>query len=104
MSGAGYFEACERYVPVLLEELMAGIQSHNYSATDPAVLGQISVPGLLMHGSESALHPWFSAGVRHIAQHGPNSQVQELPGIGHWAPVIEPEPIADEIRRFFSTN
>jgi hypothetical protein len=39
--------------------------------------------------------------VRFIAYHVSESQVRELSGVGHFAPVLDPEPIANDLVTFF---
>jgi hypothetical protein len=34
---------------------------------------------------------------RYVAQHVVDADVRELPGVGHFAPLLEPEPIAKEL-------
>jgi pimeloyl-ACP methyl ester carboxylesterase len=40
---------------------------------------------------------------RFIAQHIVDPQVWELPGVGHFAPVLAPESIAEELITFFES-
>lgn len=101
VSASGYFEASGRYVPVLLSELEQAAQSQGYSPTDPALLERIAVPVMVMHGSRTALHSWFTAGVRHVTAHVADPYAREIAGAGHWGVALEPEPIADEVVRFF---
>lgn len=100
-SASDYFEASGRNVPVLLREVEQTAQSHEYSPTSPSELARITVPVLLLYGSRSALRTWFAEGVRHVAEYVPEAHVREIDGTGHWAPVLQPEPLADEIVRFF---
>ena len=101
VSASGYFEAAGRNVPVLLREVEQTAQSHAYSPTGPSELERITVPVLLLYGARSALRTWFAEGVRHVAEHVPEAHVREIAGTGHWAPVLQPEPLAEEIVRFF---
>ena len=54
------------------------------TADDPAVLGAISAPVLVLHGSDTK--PFFTASARHVADHVPNARMHEIPGAGHAAP------------------
>ena len=54
--------------------------------------------------SRTALRAWFEAGVRHVEEHVADARVREVEGGGHWSPVLRPEPIADELVRFFGTT
>jgi pimeloyl-ACP methyl ester carboxylesterase len=38
-----------------------------------------------------------------VAQHVVDAHVRELPGVGHFAPLLEPEPIAKELISFFES-
>lgn len=101
---AGHFEEGARYVPVLLQELQQANESQGQSPTDPEVLARITEPVLLMHGSESALRSWFTEGVRYVSEHVPDARSRQIPGAGHWAPVLHPEPIAAELVQFFGES
>jgi pimeloyl-ACP methyl ester carboxylesterase len=66
--------------------------------TSLAALRSISVPVLYMVGSES---PASSRGVaRLLTRELPRVEVVEFKGLGHMAPVTNPEPINDAIARF----
>ncbi|MFW5925901.1 MAG: alpha/beta fold hydrolase [Myxococcota bacterium] len=101
ISASDYFETSGRYVPVLLEEMAQANQARGYSPTDPAVLERIVRPVLLMRGERTAFSRWFGEGVMHVARHVPDAQVLEIAGAGHWGPILAPEPIAEELLRFF---
>jgi pimeloyl-ACP methyl ester carboxylesterase len=94
---AGYFEAAGRYVPNLLNF----IQQNDPTEGDPAVLGAISAPVLVLVGSNTK--PFFTISARHVADHVPNGRVQEIPGAGHAAPLTHPEALADVLTEFFSS-
>lgn len=72
-------------------------------ATDPEVLGKITVPVLLLTGQETLLHTWFTDAVQYIAQHIADPHVRELPGAGHFAPEVAPETLATELISFFGS-
>jgi pimeloyl-ACP methyl ester carboxylesterase len=98
----GYFEAAGRYVPNLLSFFQ---QSRGYQGPtpgDPDVLDAISAPVLALHGSET--RPWFIASARYVADHVRNATVHVIPGAGHAAPLTQPEPLAEELIRFFATT
>jgi pimeloyl-ACP methyl ester carboxylesterase len=63
----------------------------------------ITAPILLLRGQQTALGTWFADAIRHIAQHVSDPHVRELPGAGHFAPVLAPEPMAKELIRFFGS-
>jgi pimeloyl-ACP methyl ester carboxylesterase len=97
------FRNSGRYVPVALQEVR---QTHvpqpgtPRSVTDAAVLGRISAPVLVLHGSRTPVR-WIADGARHVAAHVPGAQLREVAGVGHLAPIVQPEPFAEELIRFF---
>ncbi|MEX2534803.1 MAG: alpha/beta hydrolase, partial [Trueperaceae bacterium] len=97
---AGYFEAAGRYVPNLLNTLKQWMAHEGPTIDDPAVLGAISAPVRLLHGSDT--RPFFIASARHVADHVPNATVREIAGAGHAAPLSHPEALAKELTEFFA--
>ncbi len=97
---AGYFEAAGRYVPNLLSFFQQLREYQGPKPDDPAVLGVISAPVLVLHGSETK--PFLTASARHVASHVPNARVQQIPGAGHAAPLTHPEALAAALTEFFS--
>jgi pimeloyl-ACP methyl ester carboxylesterase len=97
---AGYLEAAGRYVTNLLNLLQQEMEYEGPTADDPAVLGAISAPVLLLLGSDTK--PFFTASARHVADHAPNARVRKIPGAGHAAPLTHPEALAEALTEFFS--
>jgi len=95
----GYFEAAGRYVPNLLNLLQQAMESEDPTA-DPAVLGAISAPVLVLLGSDTK--PFFTASARHVTDHVPNARMHEIPGAGHAAPLTHPEALAEALTEFFA--
>ena len=96
----GYFEAAGRYVPDLLSFFQQQMRHEGPTADDPAVLGAISAPVLVLHGSDAK--PLMTRSARHVADHVPNATVQQIPGVGHAAPLTHPEALAAALAGFFS--
>jgi pimeloyl-ACP methyl ester carboxylesterase len=96
---AGYFEAAGRYAPNLLN-LLHQFMEHGGPTADPAVLGAIRTPVVVLHGSDT--RPFFAASARHVADHVPNARVQEIAGAGHAAPLTHPEALTEALTEFFS--
>ncbi len=96
---AGYFKAAGRYVPNLLN-LLQQLVEHGDPTTDPAVLGAISAPVMVLHGSDTK--PFFATSARHVADHVLNARIHEIPGAGHAAPLTHPEALAEALTEFFS--
>ncbi len=100
LSASGYFEESAPYVPVLLEEIEHALASKEPGPTDPSILSEIAAPVLILQGSRSTLD-WYRDGVRHVADHVPETTVRELPGSGHFGVWVEPRKVAHELTRFF---
>jgi pimeloyl-ACP methyl ester carboxylesterase len=100
LESAGYLEAAGRYVPVLLNDIQQDSQSEGPTPDDPAMLGVISAPVLVLCGRKTA-NPLFTACARHVANHVPNARVQEIPGAGHAAPLTHPDALAAALTEFF---
>jgi pimeloyl-ACP methyl ester carboxylesterase len=96
---AGYFEAASRYVPKLLNLLQQAMESED-PAADPAVLGAISAPVMVVLGSKTK--PFFITSARYVGDHVPNAQLRGVPGAGHAAPLTHPEALAEAVTDFFS--
>ena len=97
---AGYFEAAGRYAPNLLSFFQQQQRYEGPTADDPAVLGAISAPVLVLHGSDAK--PLMTRSARHVADHVPNARIREIPGAGHAAPLTHPEALAEALVGFFS--
>jgi pimeloyl-ACP methyl ester carboxylesterase len=99
----GYIEAAARYVPNLLSLLQQAMEEDAAAAIeDPAVLGTISAPMLVLRGSETK--PFFTTSTRHVVDHVPNARMQEIPGAGHAAPLTHPKALAGALTEFFSPS
>jgi pimeloyl-ACP methyl ester carboxylesterase len=104
LSESGYLAACSRYVPVLLRALHQA-EEDTYSPTDPSLLSQITVPVVILQGSDAeSVWPWFTRSVRHIADHVADAHVYTVHGAGHMGAWVKPEAYADELARFFEAR
>lgn len=90
-------------VPAMLRFVQQDGSYQGPRSSDPEALARISSPVLVLTGRETRLRPFFSAAAEFIAQHVADSQVWELPGAGHFAPVLAPESVADELITFFES-
>jgi len=97
---AGYLEATARYVPNLLNFMQQLLEYQSPTAEDPAVLGAISAPVLVLRGSDTK--PLALTSARHVADHVPNARLQDIPGAGHAAPLTHPEALAEALTEFFT--
>lgn len=97
---AGYFEGVARYIPHVLNIQRQAMEYEGPTPDDPAVLGGISAPVLMLCGSDTKPHDLAAA--QHVADHVPRARIQEIPGAGHAAPLTHPEALADALIDFFS--
>ena len=88
-------------VPAMLRFVQQDGSYEGPRSTDPEALAQVTVPLLVLMGQKTRLRSFFAAVAEFIAQHVAGSQVWELPGAGHFAPVLAPQSVADELITFF---
>lgn len=100
---ADYLERQGGIWPLLLQELQQSMAYEGAEPTDPEVLAQIDAPVLVLLGQQTRLDTWFTDSAQHVAQHVADAHVHELPGVGHFAPLIAPEPVAKEVISFFES-
>ena len=98
-----FYERWAGCVPAMLRFVQADAFHEGPRSTDPEALAMVTAPVLLLRGQQTALGTWFADATRHIAQHVSDPYVRELPGVGHFAPLIAPESIAVELIRFFES-
>lgn len=103
LDAAGAFETMGTNVPADLAGIQQSMAHQGPTFTDASVLAQIEAPVLLLQGSRSNVPSWCHAGVRHIAEHVPQTTVHEFTDLGHLAPMLAPEPVAEKIAVFFDT-
>jgi pimeloyl-ACP methyl ester carboxylesterase len=90
-------------VPALLQFFQHDAIYTGPRSTDPELLRQVAAPVLLLQGRETKLRTFFADAAQHIAQHVPDPHVRELHGVGHFAPLLAPETIAEELIFFFES-
>jgi pimeloyl-ACP methyl ester carboxylesterase len=98
-----FYERWAGCVPAMLRFVQQDAAYEGPRSTDPEVLGTVAAPVLLLRGQQTLLGTWFADAARHIAQHVVDPHLRELPGIGHFAPVLAPVPLAEELIRFFES-
>ena len=96
----GYFETAGRYVPNLLNLLQQARRQERPVTDDPAVLGAIKAPVVVVLGSDTK--SFFKTSARYVVDHVANARVHELPGAGHAAPLTHPETLAKALTGFFA--
>jgi pimeloyl-ACP methyl ester carboxylesterase len=90
-------------VPAMLRFVQQDGSYEGPRSTDPETLARITAPVLVLTGQQTRLRPFFSSAAEFIARHVADSQIWELPGAGHFAPVLAPESVADELITFFES-
>ena len=101
---ADYFERCAASMPALLQAGRHGASYEGPVSTDPDALARVTAPVLLLRGQDTRLGTFYSDTERHVAEHVADPYVREpLPGLGHLAPVLVPEPVAKELIPFFES-
>jgi len=98
-----FYERWAGCVPAMLRFVQQDASFEGPRSTDPEVLGTVTVPVLLLRGRQTLLSTSFAEVARHIAQHVSDPHVRALPGAGHFAPVVAPEPVAKELIHFFES-
>ena len=103
LQATDFYERWAGCVPAMLRFVQQDASYRGPRSTDAEALGTVTAPVLLVRGRQTALGTFFADAAEHIAQHVSDPHVRELPGAGHFAPVIAPEPIATELIRFFES-
>lgn len=98
-----FFERWADGIPAMLRFLQGDASYEGARSTDPVVLRQIAAPVLLLRGEQTLLSTFFADTAQRIAQHVGNPHVRQLPGVGHFAPLLAPEPIAKQLISFFGS-
>ncbi len=101
--GDTYFDRCAALLPKVLPAFEQAESYEGPLATDPDQLGQITEPVLILRGQKTLLNAFVADSAKHVAEHAGDSRIHELPGLGHFAPLVEPEPIAEELINFFES-
>ena len=98
-----FYEQWTDGIPALLRFLQQDMAYEGPRSTDPVALRQVAAPVLLLRGEQTLLGTFFADVERYVARHVADAHVRELPGVGHFAPLLEPEPIAKELISFFES-
>ena len=98
-----FYERWAGCVPAMLRFVQQDAAYEGPRSTDPEMLGTVAAPVLLLRGQQTLLGTFFADSVQHIAQHVADPHLRELPGVGHFAPLLAPEAIAKEVISFFAS-
>lgn len=99
----GFYQRWAGCIPAMLRFVQEDSSYQGPRSTDPDALGTVTGPVLLLRGQGTALGTFVADAARHIAEHVSDPQVRELPGAGHFAPVLAPELVAKELSRFLES-
>jgi pimeloyl-ACP methyl ester carboxylesterase len=102
LEAAGAFEAWARNVPVGRQEIRDAARPDGPNPLAPEALAGIAAPVLYLHGSRA--HPWYRDGGSHLREHVADLRVAEVPGVGHFGPLLVPQPVADALIWFFEAT
>jgi pimeloyl-ACP methyl ester carboxylesterase len=89
--------------PLVMQEVPQEASYDGPQPTDPEMLAQIDAPVLVLLAQQTRLATWFTDSAHHVAQHAAKAHIRELTGVGHFAPMVAPEPIAKELISFFAS-
>lgn len=98
--------SCERWapgIPAMLRFVGQYMVYRGPRPTDPAALGQLTAPVLLLRGEQTLLGTFFAAVEDYLTQHAANVRLRQLPGVGHFAPVLAPESVAAALVPFLDS-
>lgn len=94
LADAGAEQEMAPLVPVVLDEVD---QSGLPRLSDLALLEQVSMPVLLLHGART--HPFYTGALRFLAGRLRESAVREIPDVGHLGPEVDPRAVATALTR-----
>jgi pimeloyl-ACP methyl ester carboxylesterase len=101
---ADYYERSGTAFPSLLRRLQASASYDGPTSTDPEAMARITVPVLLLRGQRTRRASFYTDTERYVADHVPDPHVRApLPGIGHFAPNVAPEPVAQALAAFLES-
>lgn len=98
-----FYERWAACVPAMLKFVQSDASYDGARSTDPEVLRTVTAPVMVLYGRQTALGTFIPDAARHITQHVSNPYVRELPGVGHFAPLLAPDLIARELIGFFES-
>jgi len=96
-----FHERWSRGVPELLVFFQQLMAAEGPGPDAPEALSQVTAPVMLLTGEKTLLEAAFGDAARHIAAHASDTQIREVAGVGHFAPVAAPGRVAAELVSFF---
>jgi pimeloyl-ACP methyl ester carboxylesterase len=100
---ADYLDRQASLHPLVMQEVPQEASYDGPQPTDPEMLAQIDAPVLVLLGQQTRLATWFTDSAHHVVRHATEAHIRELAGVGHFAPLVAPEPIAKEMISFFAS-
>lgn len=100
MEEEGHFEHAGQFVPKTLAFFEQAPETEAPNPNDPSELSRVTIPVLLLYGSESTTA--HTESVYWLDEQLPDSQALELPGLGHMAPELGSKAVAEAITGFFT--
>ena len=100
---ADYYQRSGTAFPAWLRTAQASQAYEGPRSTDPEAMARISMPVLLLRGQQTRRATFYTDTERYVAEHVADPHVRELPGIGHFAPALTPEPVAEALVSFFES-
>ena len=98
-----FFERWAGAVPALLNDLGQDNAYEGPRSIDPEALEQVSVPVLVLRGEQTLLTSLWGESAEHVARHVPDTHIRELSGVGHFAPMLAPELLSEELISFIES-
>jgi pimeloyl-ACP methyl ester carboxylesterase len=98
-----FFERWGRSIPAMLRYFQQNVPSEERRPYDPEELAKISAPVVALWTRETTKPTWVLKSAQHLAQHVADGHVRELAGGGHFAPLVAPEILAEELIFFFES-
>jgi pimeloyl-ACP methyl ester carboxylesterase len=98
----GMIEMLAPNVGIQLGDFEAMSEHMPPAATDPDQLARIEAPVLLLGGARSESIFRFHDGIRHVAEHVPQAQVEAIEGAGHLGPIMHPAAVARAMETFLT--
>jgi pimeloyl-ACP methyl ester carboxylesterase len=98
-----FFERWADAVPALLNDLGQDNAYEGPRSIDPVALQQVSVPVLVLRGEQTLLTSLWQESAEHVARHVPDTHIRKLSGVGHFAPVLAPQLLSNELVSFIES-
>ena len=98
-----FFERWGRSIPAMLQYFQQNLSNQAPRPYDTEQLAKISAPVVALWSRETTKSTWVSKSAQYLAQHVADGHVRELAGGGHFAPVVAPELLAQELTAFFES-